>query len=149
MPKVVKLAKGQSLKFGASAKAQSKYPWSKWFATSEPQEFIAGEDFDGGTEVPRFVLEARLGGARLYKHIDSARSIQLPDGGVKKLPDGHVVLTARDMTPEERVEEDTTRQKRKAQIKEAAAKRKAAASLAAEKAKAPDTSASAAARTHS
>lgn len=124
MPKEVKMSKGREFVFKtAKGGAMSRYDWAGWFATDEKGqgkllllEQSAGEkndkgdvvkvtakkDYDIHTEAmpPKIKSAAR----KRYKVVQISRF----DADGKKLKDA-LIIKARNMTPEERVEEDLRR----------------------------------------
>lgn len=125
----VKLPKGREFQFRA-ATAQSKYPWADWLngdllllEQSEGEKDEAGKvttirvkkDFEVDPQAMRG--KVKFAGRKLYKHVD----VSFRDADGNKLKDA-LIIRARDMTPDERLEEDQLR----AEEKEINAERRAA-----------------------
>lgn len=124
MAKQVKLPKGQeSFDFGqGSGGAGAKYPWGEWFsgelleiersvATDEPDSVnekgtIVKEKVKGDYCVPTIAMLPKIKTAARarYKVCQTSRK----DAKGRKLADS-IIIQARDMTPEERVQEDAAR----------------------------------------
>lgn len=137
MAKQIKLGKGREFNFAQpkAGGAESKYPWDEWFDGSLLLlERSEGEDNDKGTiehptvkkdyevstnaMVPKLVTAAR----RKYKVVQVSRM----DADGKRLQNA-LIIKARDMTPEERVEEDALRIEEKQRFAERRAAKKAEA----------------------
>lgn len=128
----VKLAKGREFHF-APAKAfggEAKYPWDEWFngdllllERSEGPENDKGTVLEGQEtvkrdyNVPRDAMPPKIKTAarRRYKVVQISRV----DADGKKLPNGGLIIRARDMTADERVAEDVLRAEEKAATKAA------------------------------
>ena len=129
MAKQVKLAKGKEFQFNVSTgRDVTKYPWDEWFdGRLIMLERSSGAENDKGTivditekrdyEVPTNGMPPKIHTAarRRYKVVQISRLD--PDGN--RLKDA-LIIRGRDMTPEERQEEDLLR----AQEKEAAKAKK-------------------------
>lgn len=130
MAKPVKVKKGQEFKFESlkGGGSESKYPWDEWFngdllllERSEGQENDKGtidqvttkKDFEVSVNamVPKIHTAAR----KRYKVVQVSRK----DSDGNRLTDG-LIIKARDMSPDERQEEDILR----AEEKEAAKARR-------------------------
>lgn len=132
MAKQVKLGKGKEFVFAAPKAGgfASTYPWDQWFSP-DPKEFPSGlvliersvfksagdgdglvvsekKDYDVPTNhmVPKLHTAAR----RRYKVVQISRH----DADGKRLVDS-LIIRARDMTPDERAEEDAQRVVEKAE----------------------------------
>ncbi len=136
MAKPVKLAKGKEFHFNvAGARTETKYPWDEWFSGNLLLlERSSGNENNKGTiveisekrdyEVPTLGMPPKINTAarRRYKVCQISRM----DADGTKLKDA-LIIKARDMTPEERVEEDILRQDEKAELKQRKAAAKASA----------------------
>lgn len=132
MAKQVKLTKGKEFQFNvAGGRDVTKYPWDEWFdGRLIMLERSSGGENEKGTivdvtekrdyEVPTNGMPPKIHTAarRRYKVVQISRLD--PDGN--RLKDA-LIIRARDMTPEERVEEDLLRAEEK---EEAKAKKSAA-----------------------
>lgn len=140
MPKQVKLRKGQEFTFAASkGGAQSKYDWDSWLnGDLLLLERSSGTEDDTGTivtvtekrdfEVPTNSMPGKLKMAarKRYKVVQVSKK----DADGKPLENGGLIIKARDMTPEERVEEDKQRAEEKEALSVKRAEKKAAADAA-------------------
>ena len=132
MAKPVKLAKGKEFIFRAAPKGggESKYAWDEWFSgTILLLERSEGVENDKGTiEAPTVKKDFGVGvnamipklhtaARRRYKVVQVSRL----DADGAKLKDS-IIIRARDMTPDERQEEDLLRAEER---EEAKARRKA------------------------
>ena len=136
MAKKVKLAKGQDFNFASKATGGgAKYPWDEWFngdllllERSEGPENDKGTILDGQETtkrdygVPRNAMFPKIKTAarRRYKIVQTSSR----DADGNKLPNGGIIIRARDMTPDERMAEDQLRAEEKAaaEAEKAAAK---------------------------
>lgn len=130
--KPVKLKQGSEFTFRAAKSGfGSKYPWDDWFSgdllmieqavgsgvddkgnvtgITDPKDFSVSVD----AMVPKLKTAAR----RRYKHVDVSRF----DVHGKRL-EGALIIRARDMTPDERTEEDVKRAEEAEAAKERRAK---------------------------
>ena len=125
----VKLAKGKEFTFAKAAGGESKYPWDEWLNGDllllERSDVDAeGELVPGGTkrdfEVERDAMPGKLKTAarRRYKKVQISKR----DADGNKIDNDGLIIRARDMTPDERADEDVLR----AEEKEANAARRAA-----------------------
>lgn len=126
MAKQVKLGKGKEFSFAQAPKGGvAKYPWDEWFDGSLLMlERSEGPENDKGTieeptvakdyGVPTNAMVPKLHTAarRRYKVCQISRM----DADGKRLKDA-LIIRARDMTPEERAEEDALRIEEKAKAK--------------------------------
>lgn len=138
MPKAVKLTKGKEFSFARSAQA-SKYPWDEWFnpdqkhfpgglimlersvvekgangedAKNAEGDLIVLEKRDFDVEVDAMPGKIKAAARRRYKVV----AISKKDADGNKLQDA-IVIKARDMTADERLEEDRLRAEEKANRK--------------------------------
>lgn len=131
MPKPVKLKKNQEFTFSKTSSAVSKYDWDGWFSgellmlersdvDADGNLIDGGEkrDYEVATEamIPKIKTAAR----KRYKIVQVSRK----DADGNKLENA-LIIRARDMSPEERVEEDKTRAEEKAAKQEAKQKAEA------------------------
>lgn len=138
MAKPVKLKKGQEFTFKSAAGGggTSKYPWDEWFngdllLLERSDVTVDGEGkaalAAGGTkrdfEVERDAMPGKLKFAarRRYKVVQISKR----DADGKPLEHEGLIIRARDMTPEERQEEDILRAEEKEESAERRAARKA------------------------
>lgn len=126
MAKPVKLAKGKEFNFKvASGHVEAKYPWDEWFNGGLLLlERSSGTENDKGTiveitekrdyEVPTDAMPPKIKTAarRRYKVVQVSRV----DADGHKLKDA-LIIKGRDMTPEERQEEDMLREQEKQELK--------------------------------
>lgn len=139
MPKPVKMPKNKEFHFVTSPSGQAKYDWDGWFNGDlimiERSEMVAtGKDEEGNDTFRVTVVrdydvltdamppKIKIAARRRYKVCQISRID--PDG--KRLNDA-LIIRARDMTEEERAEEDAERVVDKQKLKAAQAKRKAEA----------------------
>lgn len=149
MAKQVKLGKGKEFNFAqarAAGGAESKYPWDEWFDGSLLLlERSEGEDNEKGTiETPTVKKDYEVStNAMVPKLVTAARrkykicQISRMDADGKKLANA-LIIKARDMTPEERAEEDALRIEEKQRTAERKAAKKAETSAPATTATTPD-----------
>lgn len=117
MAKPVKLAKGKEFNFNVTSRTATKYPWDSWFDGGLLLlERSSGQEDDKGTitevsekrdyEVLTDAMPPKIKTAarRRYKVVQVSRV----DVEGNKLKDA-LIIKGRDMTPEERVEEDMLR----------------------------------------
>lgn len=139
MPKHVKVGKGKEFVFksGREGRArESQYDWDSWFngdllliEQSEGEKDAKGavvsvgvkKDFD--EPINKMVFKTRLAARQRYKHLDVSRY----DSDNNRL-DNAFVIRARDMSDEERAQEDERREEVRA-ANRARKKQKEAASV--------------------
>ncbi len=125
MPKVVKVPKGKEFTFTSGVKV-SKYPWDEWFnntlllleRTVRDDDGKVTEKRDYDTHEEAMAVKLKLAARRKYKAIQISKR----DFDGNRLVDSLIIRT-RDMTPEERLAEDT----RRAEEKDAKSRAKAEA----------------------
>lgn len=134
MAKQVKLAKGKEFHFSATkGRTETKYAWDEWFnGNLLLLERSSGEENDKGTivnitekrdyEVPTDAMPPKIKTAarRRYKVVQISRL----DADGNKLVDA-LIIKGRDMTPEERQEEDILRAEEKEELKAKRAEKRA------------------------
>ncbi len=128
MPKQVKLAKGKEFTFAKVSAAVSKYPWDSWFGgdllmlekdTTGADGKVHKGDFD--VDVKAMPAKIKAAARRRYKIVQ----ISFRDADGNKLKDS-IIIKGRDMTPEERGEEDVRRAEER-EARKAAAETEASA----------------------
>lgn len=129
MAKQVKLKGGREFNFAQATRqgAEAKYPWDEWFNGTllllERHEGVenekgtiteeaATEKKDFGVSVNAMVPKLNTAARRRYKVCDISRF----DADGKRLKDA-LIIRARDMTQEERAEEDALRAEEKAKAR--------------------------------
>lgn len=135
MAKPVKLSKGKEFHFNVATKHESKYAWDEWFSGELLLlERSSGTENEKGTivevseqrdyEVPTDAMPPKIKTAARRRYKVAQISRVGADGA--KLVDS-LIIKARDMTPDERVEEDMLRAEEKAALKAKKAESKASA----------------------
>lgn len=125
----VKMAKGKEFVFAAARQGTfaAKYPWDEWFAgdllllersegpNNDKGTVIEGQETlkrDYGVPTNAMFPKIKTAARRRYKVVQTSRR----DADGNKLANGGIIIKGRDMTPEERTEEDVLRAEEKAAL---------------------------------
>lgn len=128
MAKQVKLAKGKEFNFNV-AKTGTKYPWDEWFSghllmlersDCDADCNVTGEKRDYEVETDAMPPKLKTAARRRYKVVQVSRR----DADGNKLANA-LIIKARDMTPEERQDEDILRAEEKVEATQRRAEKRA------------------------